>query len=189
MGIFDDFSRFLEERLDEYMRANPQLELMVLEEKLREQEEETLQLMTELKREERQVQDKILELAHEIQLWHTRIEKAKAANRLDLAEPAQKHEENLLRQGNQLWGQMEMLKQRIQQTQELQQQIQQRRKEVQAKVAANQSTSTAGSPPTGTPRSSSSGSTPPPSADRLEQEFRRWEAEQELEELKRRMGR
>lgn len=188
MGIFDDFSRFLEERLDEYMRANPHLELLALEQNLREQEEETLQLMTNLKLEERQIQDKILELAREIQLWHARIEKAVAANRKDLAEPAQKHEGDLLMQGNQLWGQMEMLKQRIQQTQELQQQIQQRRKEVQVKVAEAQATRTTSSvdPPTPTATSTAS---PPRSTEALEQDFRRWEAEQELEQLKRSMGR
>jgi uncharacterized protein (TIGR04376 family) len=187
MGIFDDFSRFLEERLDEYMRANPQLELLALEQNLREQEEETLQLMTNLKLEERQIQDKILELAREIQLWHARIEKAKAANRLDLAEPAQKHEGELLMQGNQLWGQMEMLKQRIQQTQELQQQIQQRRKEVQIKVSEAQASRAAG---TGTTTSiPNEATTAPRSTEALEQDFRRWEAEQELEQLKRSMGR
>jgi len=187
MGIFDDFSHFLEERLDEYMRANPHLELMALEEKLREQEEETLQLMTNLKLEERQIQDKILDVAREIQLWHSRIEKAKAAGRLDLAEPAQKHEEKLLMQGNQLWGQMEMLKQRIQQTQELQQQVQQRRKEVQVKVSEAQAARAAsGAPPTSSWGATTTQTRNP---EALEQEFRRWEAEQELEELKRQMGR
>ncbi|MGA7936118.1 MAG: TIGR04376 family protein [Kovacikia sp.] len=189
MGLFDDFSRFLEEQLDEYLRNNPHLELFVLEEKLREQEEETLTLMTDLKRQEKQCQDEIMGIAREIQLWHARIGKAKAANRLDLVEPAQAHEASLLRQGNQKWGQMEMLKERIQQTQELQKKIGARRKELQTKVTeaqavrgkTNQSREPLGWNPASTPNSSN--------LDALEKQFRRWEAEEELEQLKRNLGR
>jgi uncharacterized protein (TIGR04376 family) len=189
MGLFDDFSRFLEERLDEYMRSNPHLELMVLEEKLREQEEETLNLMTDLKRQEKQLQDEILGLAREVQLWHARIEKAKAAGRQDLAGPAQEHEATLLRQGNQKWGQMEMLKERIQQTQELQKKIEARRKEVEAKVAEAQ-TSRSGYTASQSPAFGwSQSTTTNPNLDSLEKQFRRWEAEEELEQLKRNLGR
>lgn len=191
MGLFDDFSQFLEARLEEYLTANPHLELMAMEEKLREQEEETLKLMTDLKLRERQLQDEILAIAQDIQVWHARIEKAKAKNRLDLAGPAQEREAYLLRQGNQKWGQMEMLKERIQQTQELQQKIQQRRKEVQAQVAQAQAAraSTQAQPRidnTGWNQTSSySGTT---AADPLEKQFQRWEAEEELDQLKRNLG-
>jgi uncharacterized protein (TIGR04376 family) len=190
MGVFDDFGRFLEERLDEYLRNNPHLELMVLEEKLREQEEETLNLMTDLKRQEQQLQDDILGLAREIQLWHLRIEKAKAKGRNDLAEPAEAHEAHLLRQGNQKWAQMEVLKQRIKQTQELQQQIQTRRKEVQARVVQTQATPQSGNKTDAwtTGWSQSPGAFKAP-VDDLEKQFRRWEAEEELDQLKRNMGR
>lgn len=192
MGLFDDFSRFLETRLEEFLRNNPHLELLVLEEKLREQEEETLRLMTELRMQEKRLQDEILALAREIQLWHIRIEKAQAAGRLDLAEPAQQHEATLLRQGNQLWGQMEVLKERIKQTHTLQQQIEQRRKEVQAKVAESQSAranTKAGSKWDSTAWTTSTSDRSFRSVDSLEQQFRRWEAEEELEQLKRDMGR
>jgi len=37
VGLFDDFSRFLESRLEEFLRNNPHLELALLEQ-LREQE-------------------------------------------------------------------------------------------------------------------------------------------------------
>lgn len=193
MGLFDDFSRFLETQLEEYLRNNPHLELLVLEEKLREQEEETLKLMTDLKRQEQQLQDEILGIAREIQVWHGRIEKAQAAGRLDLAEPAQEHEATLLRQGNQRWGQLEVLKERIQQTQDLQLKIQARRKEVQQQV--NQAQATRNSTKTGqsygTIGSSwtQNSSTPRSDVNSLEQQFRRWEAEEELEQLKRNLGR
>lgn len=188
MGIFDDFSKFLEDRLDEYLSANPHLELMAMEEKLREQEEETLKLMTDLKLKERQLQDEILAIAQDIQVWHARVEKAQAKGRLDLAQPAQEHEASLLRQGNQTWGQMEMLKDRIQQTQELQQKIQQRRKEVQAQVTQAQTARTVSPAQPGSPWSEPSSTDGSPSAAQLEKQFQRWEAEEELEQLKRNLG-
>ena len=192
MGLFDDFSKFLETQLEDYLRNNPQLELIVLEDKLRDQEEETLRLTADLRRQEKQLQDEILSVAREIQLWHARIEKAKAADRKDLAEPAEAHEASLLRQGNQRWGQMEVLKERIQQTQDLQLKIQSRRKEVHQQVAQAQA-----SRPSGTESGTPTGSAPwnaspgenPGKAASLEQDFRRWEAEQELEQLKRNLGR
>lgn len=196
MGLFDDFSKFLENRLEEFLQNNPHLELQALEEKLREQEEETIRLMADLRLKEKQAQDEILSLAQEIQQWHFRIEKAKAAGRPDLVEPAQAREALLLRQGNQRWGTMEMIKERIKQTEELQRKIQARRQEVQSRYAEVQSSRARAS---AEQRSDSFGWSQTPSyihgnvdhanADPLEHQFRRWEAEQELEQLKRNMGR
>ncbi|HEY9748351.1 MAG TPA: TIGR04376 family protein, partial [Allocoleopsis sp.] len=70
MGLFEDFSRFLETRLEEFLRNNPHLELQALEEQLREQEEEALRLMADLRLKEKQAQDNILATAQEIQRWH-----------------------------------------------------------------------------------------------------------------------
>ncbi len=192
MGLFDDFSRFLEARLDEFLRNNPHLELQALEEKLREQEQETRRLMADLRLNEKQLQDEILATAQEIQRWHLRIEKARAAGRLDLAEPAQAHEAGLLREGNQKWGQMEMLKQRLKQTEELQQQIQTRRQEVQTKLTeaqAARATQTETRWAVNGWNQDQNASYIHSSADPLEQEFKRWEAQEELEQMKRQMGR
>ncbi|WNZ23879.1 MAG: TIGR04376 family protein [Leptolyngbya sp. IPPAS B-1204] len=195
MGLFEDLSSFLEMRLEEFLRNNPHLELQALEENLREQEEETIKLLGDLRLREKRLQDEILATAQEIQRWHVRIEKAKNAQRFDLVKPAEEREAALLRQGNQLWGQMEVLKQRIQQTIELQKQIQTRRQEVRTKVAeaqANRFSYQAASNPVEqqwqtsgwnqTFRASSA-------ADPLEQAFRKWETDEELEELKRQMNR
>jgi uncharacterized protein (TIGR04376 family) len=143
MGVFEDFSTFLETRLEEFLRNNPHLELQALEEQLREQEQEAIKLLGDLRLREKRLQDEILATAQDVQRWHVRVEKAKAAQRMDLAQPAEEREAALLRQGNQLWGQMEMVKQRIQQTIDLQRQIQARRQEVKAKVAEAQAASRA----------------------------------------------
>jgi uncharacterized protein (TIGR04376 family) len=197
MGLFEDFSNFLETRLEEFLRNNPHLELQALEEKLREQEEETIRLLANLRLREKQLQDEILATAQEIQRWHIRIEKAKNAQRLDLAKPAEEREAALLSQGNQLWGQMEVVKGRIKQTLDLQKQIQLRKQEVKVKVAEAQAARTASYQAeqayqteqawqtAGWNQSFSAAN----SADPLEQKFKHWETEEELEELKRQMKR
>ncbi|NJO71660.1 MAG: TIGR04376 family protein, partial [Oscillatoriales cyanobacterium RM1_1_9] len=105
MGLFDDFSRFLEDRLDDFLKAHPHLELQALEEQLREQEEGTLRLIADLQRQEQSLQDEILRIAKDIQRWHERVTKAKSANRPDLAQSAEEREAELLRHGQvSVWG-------------------------------------------------------------------------------------
>lgn len=193
MGVFEDFSRFLEDRLDEFLRDNPHLELQALEDKLREQESETARLLVDLRAKEKRLQDQIMETAQEVQRWHVRVEKARNAQRFDLLKPAEEREAALLRQGNQLWGQMEMTKQRIQQTGELQKQIAAKRQEVSAKLAEAQA-ARAASAATSEPAwqagwNQGIGPIHRDLADPLEQKFRQWETDDELEDLKRNLGR
>ncbi|MEM6838308.1 MAG: TIGR04376 family protein [Cyanobacteria bacterium P01_C01_bin.120] len=191
MGLFEDLSRFLEGRLDEFLRAHPHLELMALEEQLRGQEEDTINLLGDLKRRQKQVEDSILSTAQEIQRWHERIQKAKAANREDLVQSAQAREAALLRQGNHLWGQMQGLKDRMEQTRQLQRQIHDRRRELKVKIAAAEANRAATA---ANQRSDSTAgwetnvyqSVGQP-VDPLEETFQRWETEEELEALKRQM--
>jgi uncharacterized protein (TIGR04376 family) len=192
MGLFEDLSRFLETRLDEFLKANPHLELLGLEDQLRGQEQDAINLLGDLKRRQKQLEDSILSTAQEILKWHGRIDRARGANRLDLVKLAEEREANLLRQGNQYWGQMQGVHQQIDQTRSLQQQIHERRRELKLKIAqveaerASQRSATSwdagwyGSPfegPNTTPM------------DPVEESFQRWETEQELEDLKRQMGR
>lgn len=192
MGLFEDFSQFLENRLDEFMRNNPHLELQMLEEQLREQEEGTLRLVADLQVQEKKLQDEILATAQEVQRWHIRVDKAKAAGRWDLVQPAQEREAALLRQGNQLWGQMQGVKERIQQAKELQRRIQQRRQEVHAKAAeaeAQQASARTEQTWSTTGWSQNRAYNSYGAADPLEEKFKNWEAQDELEQMKRNMGR
>ena len=191
MNVFDDVSRFLEKQLEEFLRANPHLELQVLADNLREQAVKTAQLVTDLQAEEKRQQDAILATANEIQRWHERAKKAERAGRQDLATAAQEREASLLSQGNQQWGQMEVTKTRLQQTQALLEKVQIRQTEVKEKIRQT--------PPKPQP-SSSSTPQPDPSKgwyqkvspndpDPLEEQFKTWERDAEFEELKRNMGR
>jgi uncharacterized protein (TIGR04376 family) len=194
MGLFDDVSQFLETRIDEFLKNNPHLELQALDEKLFEQERETDRLLTDLKSRLQGVESQIRITAQDIKLWHTRIEKAKAARRLDLVRPAEEHEAKLLREGNQLWGQMELLRDRITQTEELYLKIKTHRQDLKAKLeevraqrqAANPTATSSGANPW---MGSWSTQAAPSSSDPLDREFAKWEAEEELQRLKRNMGR
>jgi uncharacterized protein (TIGR04376 family) len=193
VGLFDDLNRFLESRLEEFLRNNPHLELQALEEQLRQQEKDTLRLIIDLQAQEKRSQDEILATAQEIQLWHTRIAKAQAAGRVDLAQAAQEREAALLREGNQVWGKMQGIKQQIDKSKELQRQIQVRHQEIQTKLRESQATRSTKSQPqpnwetTGWNQSYSH--TPRGGADPLDEKFRRWEMDEELEQMKRNLGR
>jgi uncharacterized protein (TIGR04376 family) len=192
VGLFDDFNKFLENRLEEFLRNNPHLELQALEEQLREQEEDTLRLTVDLKQQEKKLQDDILAIAQDIQRWHERVAKAESHGRKDLAQAAQEREAALLRQGNQRWGQMEGVKQRINQSQQLLRQIQTRRQEVRAKakeVEAARASSQAQAQAETFGWNQSSTRNIYGAVDPLEEKFKRWELEEEIEQMKRNMGR
>ncbi len=188
MSIFDDFSRFLETRLDEFLEAHPHLKMIALEEQLRGQEEDAIATIATLKRREAELETAVLDTAKEIKRWHERIAKAESAQRLDLVRPAKEREATLLRQGNHLWGQMKSVKTQLADTQRLQQQIHAKRQELKTKMAAAAEAATQAPPrdfsTTGWHRSPFQAKP----LDPLEESFQRWETEAELEELKRQMG-
>ena len=190
MGLFDDLSRFLESRLEEFLRNNPHLELEALLEQLREQEEDSLKLIADLQLQEKRSQEDVLSTAQEIQKWHIRVEKAKASGRQDLVAAAQERESALLREGNQRWGQMQGVKERITQAKELLLKIQQRRQEVQAKATEAQTARTKAQAQQRieTAGWSNQTSTFSRGFDELEEQFRRWETDDELQQMKRNLG-
>ena len=187
MGLFDDINQFLEERLDEFLQNNPHLELQALEEQLREQEEDTTKLISKLQLEEKSLQDRVLAIANDIQIWHGRIGKAERAKRQDLADAAREREAELLRQGNQIWGQMEGVKQRTTQAKELLLQVKQKRQELkQSPQAQARNTANSSSDTIGWDRGASSPQYRR-SADPLEAEFQKWEVDEELEQIRKNM--
>ncbi len=192
MGIFEDFSQFLDARLEEYIRNNPHIELQALDDKLQQQEIEIERLLAEFRTKEKQSQDRILELAEDIKRWHQRVQRATEAGRTDLAEQAREREAALLKEGNQVWAQMELAKERLAQTQKLQAQVKERRREVRRKIDALPRDKPRPEPQAATRKRFDWDTLRPPTSstdDELEREFQRWETEDELERLKRKMGR
>ncbi|MGK7900680.1 MAG: TIGR04376 family protein [Hormoscilla sp.] len=190
MSIFEDFSRFFENRLDDFLRKNPHLELSILEEQLQEQEEDTLRLIVDLQKQEKKLQDEILTTAKEIERWHNWVNKAREKGRLDLAEAAAEREAALLRQGNQLWGKMQGCQERIEQAKEIYRKVKVRLQEVRVKATKMeaeryQAKTAQGETPPGWNKSYSFDG----GADPLLEKFRKWEMDDELDEMKRNMGR
>jgi uncharacterized protein (TIGR04376 family) len=219
VSLFGDFNKFLEDRLDEFLENNPHLELQVLEDELRNQDADTVKLIAEFERKEKQLEAKILETAESIQLWHGRAAKARQADRLELANAAAEREAALLREGNQLWAQRKAASERIEQAKTLQIEIRQRRQALKVKAAelkaqqarqsanqaANQAATNPASNPADNPEATYTESANSPTGnsdqwdagntsyskatDPLEQAFASWEMDDELEELKRKMKR
>jgi uncharacterized protein (TIGR04376 family) len=190
MGLIEDMKRFLESQIDDFMTKNPHLELQVIEEQLAQQETDTFELIVDLQVQEKQVEQEILNTAQEIKNWYDRVQKASAAGRTDLATAAQERVNALLPQGNQLWGKMQGLKERKARAAELLQTIKNRRTEVKAKAATAQAARTQAE---SIGSASSWGSvnnytSTSDSADPLDAQFRRWEADEELDSLKRNLS-
>lgn len=190
MTLFEDMKRFLESQIDDFLSKNPHLELQVIEEQLAQQETDTFQLIVDLQAEETRTEKEILNTAQEIKSWFDRVQKATAAGRADLATAAQERVNALLPQGNQLWGKMQGLKERKAKAGELLQTIKTRRTEVKVKAAAAQTAraqaaNSSSNSSWGAVNSYTSSSN---LADPLDAQFRRWEADEELERLKRDLG-
>lgn len=190
MGLFEDMKRFLESQIDDFLAKNPHLELQVIEEQLTQQATDTYQLIADLQSQETRTEAEILHTAQEIKSWYDRVQKATAAGRADLADAAQARVNALLPQGNQLWGKMQGLKERKAKATELLQTIESRRTEVKAKakaaqVARNQAEQFNNTSSWGTVNNYTSNSN---FADPLDAKFREWEADEELQRLKRDLG-
>jgi uncharacterized protein (TIGR04376 family) len=190
MGLIEDMKRFLESQIDDFLSKNPHLELQVISEQLAQQETDTFQLIVDLQTQEKQIEQEILNTAQEIKNWYDRVQKATAAGRSDLAAGAQDRVNALLPQGNQLWGKMQGLKERKAKAQELLQTIKTRRTEVKAKAATAQAARTQAAATSNTSSWGSVNNYTSSSnfADPLDAQFRRWEADEELENLKRNLG-
>lgn len=187
MSLFDDVSQFLEAQLDDFLQQNPQLALQVLEDQLREQEAETRRLILKLQQQEEQLQGDILAIAEDIRLWHQRIAKADAAGRQDLATPAREREAALLRQGNQRWGQLQSTQENRQQSEVLLQKTLSKRQELAKKIATAKATQTPISPPSGWQNAERYRRTVD-SFDVVDSQFREWELEDELQQMRKDLG-
>lgn len=190
MGLLEDMKQFLESQIDDFLSKNPHLELQVIEQQLAQQETDTVELIVSLQSQAKQTEREILNTAQEIKNWYDRVQKATTAGRSDLATAAQDRVNALLPQGNQLWGKMQGFKERTAKAQELLQTIKQRRIEVKAKSAAAQAARTQAEASSNTSSWGSVNSYTSTSdfADPLDAQFRRWEADEELENLKRNLS-
>ena len=173
MSADDWFSRLeqqLEQQLDAFLQANPgqaqQLELQEQRERLQRLQRQRLELQSGAERERQQ----LLELAAEIAQWQERVTRARNAGATELAERAEAHLAGLMARGRDRWQALAERGARLQQLEA----------ELQAAQAAGATASAAG--PAAKPR-------PEEPGDDLDQAWARFEADQELEQLRRRQHR
>lgn len=167
MGWWDELEASLEAKLDDFLRAHPDLAAAMEQDTLAEQETQTRQLLQELRGQTQTLEKKILETGEQIRLWHERLQLAERAGRPDLVEAARVKQGVLMAQGNQYWAELTVTKKRIQQLETLLTQIQAKRTQVKKQPAR------------------ASYNTP----DAVDKEFKAMELELEFEKLKRDMGR
>ncbi len=181
MGIFEDFTIFLESRIDEFLQSNPHLNLTIIAQELNAEKQDTLKLISRLESELKTIENNILNLGKEIQLWFDCIEKAKKAGRLDLASEAESRQSFLLNKGNLFWQEMEKTRQNIIKNKELLISLEAKQQEVNLKIAQLKAKEQNNySRPTDNNKYSYDGS----STDDLEAKFHQWEIEQELQDMK-----
>jgi uncharacterized protein (TIGR04376 family) len=189
MGLFSDVGRFFETRLDEFLKSHPHLELQAIAEQLQEQEREAMRLERDLTSQLEKIEQQLTALAKDIQHWHQRVQQAEAGNRQDLAAAARQREAALLREGNQLWGSMQGTQKRIEQVKALLVQLRSKRTEVKAKMDELAATQKVRDDYTS---SWETGMGDRPSSDPddpLEAQFRQWEMDEQIRQMKQKMGR
>lgn len=197
----DDLEAQLEAQLDRFLRDNPQQQALLEEQHRRERQARLLSQRLTLQQQAQEQRQGLLSLAGEIRQWQERVERARSAGADDLAARAEAHIAELMEQGRQRWSSLGELGQRFQAVEQELNQL------TGAGSAPAGRASSARSGPASGPRgdtsgpsrsgSSSDGSTgsrgptspagPPPAID-LDTAWRRFEAQQELDELRRRQG-
>ncbi|NDG75125.1 MAG: hypothetical protein EBX49_07295 [Synechococcaceae bacterium WB8_1B_136] len=158
---FDQLEARLAEQLEAFLRANPAQEALLQEQEQLERQGRLQRRRLELQQQAEQARTALLQLAGEIAQWQGRVERARAAGANDLAQRAEAHLQQLMAQGRDRWQALGELGAQFRQLEQELEQLAQRRSG-QAKA-----------PDQASP------------AD-LEQAWASFEAEQDLEQLRRR---
>jgi hercynine metabolism protein len=154
----------LDTTLDAFLRANPEQEARLREQGDLDRQRRLRQQRLELQGQAELQRRRLLELAEEIRRWQGRVERARAAGADDLAARAESHIATLMERGRQRWQELGELGVRF--------------------AAVDQELADL---PRRSPAPAAARPTPTPQ-ERLESDWAAFEAGQELQELKRRMG-
>jgi len=155
----------LNQQLESFLRANPQQEALLDEQAQRDRQQRLLQERLKLRQEAELQRQGLLRLAGEIRQWQERSERALGAGAEELAARAEAHNATLMEQGRNRWQTLAELGERF------------------AAVERELAELTAAPTP---PAPGRSGERVADGMAELEQDWRRFEAQQELEALRRR---
>ena len=155
----------LNQQLESFLRANPQQEALLAEQAQRDRQQRLLNDRLKLRQEAELQRQGLLRLAGEIRQWQERSERARGAGAEELAARAEAHIATLMEQGRNRWQTLAELGERF------------------AAVERELAELTAAPTP---PAPGRSGERVADGMAELEQDWRRFEAQQELEALRRR---
>ena len=155
----------LNQQLESFLRANPQQEALLAEQAQRDRQQRLLLERLKLRQEAELQRQGLLRLAGEIRQWQERSERARGAGAEELAARAEAHIATLMEQGRNRWQTLAELGERF------------------AAVERELAELTAAPTP---PAPGRSGERVADGMAELEQDWRRFEAQQELEALRRR---
>jgi len=105
----DQLERNLEERLNAFLRTNPQQDQLLRAQHLQDRQRDLQRRRGQLQEQAQEHRRQLLALANDIRDWNGRSERARKAEALDLARRAEAHVQGLMEQGRQLWGELDGL--------------------------------------------------------------------------------
>ena len=105
----DQLERNLEERLDAFLRSNPDQDRLLQEQHLQDRQRDLGRRRDQMQLQARDLRRQLLSLAEQVQAWGARSSKARVAGADDLAQRADKHVTTLMHQGRDLWAELDQL--------------------------------------------------------------------------------
>ena len=102
----DELERRLNTRLERFLEDNPEQEALLQQQEQSERRNDLLQRRRQLQVQADRERQTLLRLAEEIRQWQQRILRARQAGANDLAERAERHLANLMDQGRLAWEQL-----------------------------------------------------------------------------------
>ena len=96
----------LEQQLETFLAANPAQQARLAEQEARDRQAALVGERSRLQRQAEQRRQQLLQLAEEIRAWRLRVERARAAGAGDLAARAEAHVAGLMEQGRASWAQL-----------------------------------------------------------------------------------
>lgn len=106
---FDQLEARLEQQLESFLRSNPEQEALLAQEEQRARQQQLQQQQSLLQRQAEEQRQALLKLAEEIRQWQQRIERARQAAASELTARAEAHVAGLMEQGRQRWQALEKL--------------------------------------------------------------------------------
>jgi hercynine metabolism protein len=109
----DQLERNLEERLNAFLRSNPQQDQLLRQQHLQDRQQDLQRRRRQLQEQAKEHRRQLLTLAREVRDWRSRSDRARQAGALDLSRRAETHIQSLMDQGRQLWNELGRLGQQF----------------------------------------------------------------------------